>query len=100
MFDHKTGYILGDASRFWWLILAAGVFAFISPYITYVPVPEIRIWMVGSAGILIGIGMRLNYYGLQIDASKNRRREYTSIFGIKKGSWEPLPKIKYKILIH
>ena len=43
----------------------------------------------GIVALLIGITLKLNYYGLQI--RKGKIRNYTAIFGIKSGKWETIP---------
>lgn len=55
---------------------------------------------------ILGIGLTLfcaffwsSSYGVQIDISSQRLREYTSMYGIKKGNWKPLNNLPYITVI-
>lgn len=44
-------------------------------------------WVIGSIIFILGGLMFTATYGFQLDARNDRFREYTSIFGIKRGAW-------------
>lgn len=91
MFDHKSEYFFGDAARLWWLFCLAGLFAWVSPFLFDLDVSNLRVAIVGFVAIIIGIILKFNYYGLQIDLSNNRIRNYTAILGFKIGDWQKCP---------
>jgi len=70
MFIHKSGYFFGDASKLWWIFIIAGIFALVSPYLIELNVSHSRIIIIGSVTIFIGLTLKLNYFGLQIDTTK------------------------------
>lgn len=92
MFDYKTGYFFGFAAKIWWQFSAAGLFAISSPLIIDLQVPLSRVIIVGVVALLIGITLKLNYYGLQID--RDKIRDYMAIYGIKIGRWQSIPQFQ------
>ena len=53
-----------------------------------------RIWGVGITALVLGLGMKLSYSGIQIDFKARKARHFQSIFGIKKGEWTELPSLQ------
>lgn len=98
MFIHKSGYLFGDASKLWWIFIIAGIFALMSSYLIELNVSHSRIIIIGSVTIFIGLTLKLNYFGLQIDTANKLIRNFTAVFGIKTGAWNPLPKLQKVIL--
>ena len=94
MFEHRTGYFFGSAAKLWWIFVFAGLFALASPYLTLSNVSQLRATIVGLVAIALGLVLKLNYYGLQIDMAKSRIRNYVAILGIRRGQWRPMPEIK------
>lgn len=41
-----------------------------------------------------------NTYGFEMDSAHNRCREYTAVFGIRRGSWIPLSDLPYVSVLH
>ena len=98
MFNHITGYFFGFASKNWWQFVAAGLFALGSPLVIGLEVPLSRVIIVGVVALLMGLSLKLNYFGLQI--SGNKIRNYTAFFGFKTGSWQALPSFQRMTLTH
>lgn len=93
MFDHKSGYFFGEAAKLWWVFIVAGLFAWISPLLVHLDVSNLRVAIIGLIAIIIGTILKLNYFGLQIDQSNNRIRNYTTFLGIKTGVWQKSPQV-------
>jgi len=91
VFNHKTAYFFGGASRFWWLFILVGIFSVLSPFVMELEVSKIQNLLVGIGALVIGVVLKLNYYGIQIDGKMNLTREYISVMGIKKGIWQQMP---------
>lgn len=94
MYSYVSGYFFGGAAKFWWLFIAAGVFSFSSPYIMDSDISSGRAAVVAAGAILIGVSLKLNNFGLQVDIKKDRIRDYVSIMGIKKGQWQRIPDVQ------
>jgi len=94
IFNHKSGYFFGHAAKLWWIFIITGVFALVSPYIIAMDVSNTRTVIVGLVAIALGLALKLNYFGLQIDQTKKQIRDYTAILGIKTGNWQPIPSFQ------
>ncbi len=71
MFDMKTGYLFGDAGKLGSIFILAGLFAWSSPWLFDPGISMIRIIVVGSAAVFIGMALRMNFQGLEIDVKTN-----------------------------
>ena len=98
IFSHRTAYFFGNAANLWHIFIFAGVFALTAPYLITLEVSTTRTVIVGCVAILLGIVLRFNYYGIQIDFQKRQSRNFSAIFGIKSGAWEKLPTLTKVIL--
>ncbi|MFT5778251.1 MAG: hypothetical protein ACI837_001207 [Crocinitomicaceae bacterium] len=78
------------AFSFAWPILAFGVVASIGGIIGMTQNP-----LFGGLAIIAGGFLCSSTYGSQIDLEKNLYREYTAVYGIKRGKWFPLEKMPY-----
>lgn len=94
IFNHKSGYFFGQAAKLWWVFIITGVFALVSPLIIEIDVSTTRSILVGLVAIALSLVLKLNYFGLQIDQTKKQIRDYTAIFGVKTGNWQPIPSFK------
>jgi hypothetical protein len=94
MFDRKTEYMFGSASKFWFAFVAVAFFIWLSPLFMEQEDLPLRTVLVGAVPFLIGICLRFTYYGIQIDPEQNSVREYTAVLGIKTGAWAALPNLR------
>ena len=94
MIDFRLRYFFGDAGKLWFVFIAAGLFAFISPYILELNVTVARTIVIGASFITIGILLRSFFFGIQIDPSRKRFRYYSSYLWIKVGNWMDLPPLQ------
>ena len=76
-----------------WILIAAGLFALISPAVLESDSSFEKILMVGTGAIAIGLVIVSSYHGILIDFTGNRSKEYFSLCGYKFGEWVELPKI-------
>jgi len=98
MFNHRNAYFFGIAANLWHIFIFAGVFALTAPYLTTLEVSLTRTVVVGCISILIGIILRLNYFGVQVDVKNHQYRNFNAVFGIKRGAWHMLPALKKIVL--
>ncbi|TRX60587.1 hypothetical protein FNH22_05925 [Fulvivirga sp. M361] len=75
------------------ILIAAGLFALISPTILESDSSFEKILLVGTGAIAIGLVIVSSYHGILIDFAGNRSKEYFSLCGYKFGEWVELPKI-------
>ena len=94
----KTRYVFGNASRFWPVFMLAGMFAWVSPYMFEQDNEPVKVILVGSFGVLLGLTLRFCTMGIQIDMQTKRIRNYSSYFGIRVGEWKYLPGFKKIVL--
>ncbi len=98
MLTHRNDYFFGKAAELWFIFIIAGVFILLSPLIIRLEVGNTRIILISGAAIFIGLSLKFNDLGFQLDYKKQRYRHYYSIFGFKKGAWEQLPLLKKVVL--
>lgn len=98
IFSHRSTYFFGNAANLWHIFIFAGVFALTAPYLITLEVSTTRTVIVGCVALIIGLSMRFNYYGVQIDYKNGKYRDFTSIFGFKVGPWKKLPNLNKVIL--
>jgi hypothetical protein len=98
IFSHRSTYFFGNAANLWHIFIFAGVFALTAPYLITLEVSLTRTVIVGCVAIIIGLSLRFNYYGIQIDYKNGEHRDFTSIFGFKTGPWKKLPNLNKAIL--
>ncbi len=70
--------------------MLVGLFAIISPHFITLQVTTLKASLVGVFMLLLGLTLRLNHSGVQINSSAGLIRDYTAVFGFKKGQWLPL----------
>ncbi len=75
------------------LLILAGVFALVSPYIVTSGSSIERILAMGIGAIVIGLLIVSSYSGVIMDFEEKRSKEYSSICGFKIGEWSSLPEI-------
>ena len=97
-FSLKTRYVFGNASRFWPVFILAGVFAWVSPYLFDQDNEPLKVILVGSFGVLLGLTLKFCTMGVQIDMKSKRIRSYSSYFGIRTGTWKDLPEFTKIVL--
>jgi len=98
MLTHRNNYFFGRAARLWFIFIIAGIFILLSTLIIRLEVSITRIILTSVAAIFIGLSLKLNDLGFQVDFKKHRYRHYYSIFGFKKGAWEQIPLLKKVVL--
>lgn len=92
-FSHSNRDFGTSPHLFGLLLMLAGLFAILSPYLFGKFVSIERIWTVGGIAFLIGLAITQAYSGTLIDTEKGQVKEYFSFFGFKTGEWEKLPKV-------
>jgi hypothetical protein len=98
IFSHRSTYFFGNAANLWHIFIFAGVFALTAPYLITLEVSMTRTVIVGCIALIIGLALRFNYYGVQIDYENAKCRDFTCTFGLRTGSWKKLPNLKKVIL--
>lgn len=98
MFQHRNAYFFGSAANLWHIFIFAGVFSLTAPYLITLEVSMARTVIVGCVAILIGITLKLNYSGIEIDLEKKLYRNFHAVFGIKRGDWQKLPELNKIVL--
>jgi hypothetical protein len=94
VFSHRSSYFFGNAANLWYIFIFAGVFALTAPYLITLEVSLTRTIIVGCVSILIGLVLRLNYNGIQIDIKNDSYRNFIAVLGIKLGKWKKLPELQ------
>ncbi len=80
------------------LLILAGFFVFLSPYIIVNQSTVQKTYSVGIVALMLGLIIITSYSGTQIDVSRKKYRDYFSIATFKIGNWESLPQvIKVKV---
>lgn len=82
------------------VLLLMGLTVLIIPGFQEVETPLSKILWVGGTPLLLGVGLVSTYSGSLIDFEKKKIKRYQSIFWVKTGKWEPLPRVKNAELIH
>ena len=98
MFNHRNAYFFGSAANLWNIFIFAGVFSLTAPYLITLEVSQARTVIVGCVAIVIGIILKTNYFGIQIDLKNRQYRDFNAIFGVKRGTWHKLPQLSKMVL--
>jgi len=98
MFNHRNSYFFGNAANLWHIFIFAGVFSLTAPYFISLEVSQARTIIVGVVALIIGIVLKINYYGIQIDFDQKKYRNFISILGFKQGNWIVLPELERIVL--
>lgn len=59
---------------------------------------NLKVILLASITFTFGILLSTSYEGLQLDLKQKKQRNFISILGIKKGSWEPIGTITTLVL--
>lgn len=82
--NFKTSFIFPPMARYLgFLISIIGLFGVLS-----IGVKSLII-------LIVGLGVSFTRYGVLIDVNQKRLKEYTSVYWIKFGNWEPLENYPY-----
>jgi hypothetical protein len=88
-FSHHIGFSFPTP-----VVIAAAFFGLIG-FIVILVYPIAGLMVVGFFGYICS-----STYGFEMDWPKNRCREYTRVFGIKRGEWVPLSDRPYVSVLH
>lgn len=89
----KTGYVFGEAAKWWYLFLIAGLCTCTIPLFYQLEVEPFVAYVFGSGMLLLALILRQNWYFLEIDGNRKRYRKGVAVFGFSTGTWSELPPI-------
>jgi hypothetical protein len=92
-FDFKRRNLISGPHLLGVLLVAAGLFALVSPMFLANESSWEKILRVGAGAILLGLFIWFSYGGTRIDLTKHKVKEYYSVGGYQFGVWESLPTI-------
>ena len=98
-FDYKKREFLIGPHLLGTLLLMAGTFSLLSPFLFKNDEALINALILGFGSIVLGLMIYATYEGIFVDFDQNRFRVYFSISGYKIGEWYNLPKIQTVKLI-
>jgi len=88
MLDNKLNlYFPQFIQQLGWVLILFGILLLIMA----IPMPTP---LVPLGSILAGLVFSLTSRGTRIDLERKRFKQYVGLFGLKAGSWEPLPELK------
>ncbi|MDX5340305.1 MAG: hypothetical protein LPK25_14855 [Cyclobacteriaceae bacterium] len=93
--DKNNGYLLAGI-----VLLIMSLTVIVIPFFQEVETPFFKLLLVGGIPFLLGLGLISTFSGTLIDLGKKKIKRYQSIFWVKTGKWEPLPRINHAELIH
>ena len=86
-------YYFGGMRNTSFLIIAAGIFIWMSPMFALHYNAPLKTFFVGLVAFVAGLIIRFLRYGYSFDFSRLRYREYLYIFGLKWGKWERIDNL-------
>lgn len=92
-FNHKRRSYFSGPHLAGPILIAAGIFALISPTFLESYSSLLKTSLVGTGAICLGIIVVSTYGGTLINFTKKSIKEYFSICGFKFGEWEPITNI-------
>ena len=89
-FDYKKRSLMSGPHLLGVLLVAAGLFALISPMFLASESAWEKILGVGAGAILLGLFIWFSYGGTRINLTEHKVKEYRSVGGYQFGAWESL----------
>lgn len=79
------------------LLILASAFVISTPLLFSISY-NLKVFLLGSIAFTLGILLSTSYEGLQLDLKQKKQRNFISILGIKKGTWESIDAITTLVL--